>query len=63
MLPSSHFGPTMVKIFPKPNVWKDSKESFAKMNKHSNLKHKIGIQIIEVQRVKIEKTAKEGRNW
>jgi hypothetical protein len=52
----------MVKVFPKPKVWKNSKESFVKMNKHSKLKHKIGIQMSEVQRVKIEKTAEERRN-
>jgi hypothetical protein len=63
MLPSSHPGPTMVKVFLKPKVWKNSKESFAKMNKHDNLKDKIGIQMSEVWRVKIEKTVKEGRNW
>jgi hypothetical protein len=43
MLPSSHPGPAMVKILPKPKVWKNSKESFTKMNKHSKLKHRIGI--------------------
>jgi hypothetical protein len=43
MLPSSHPGPTMVKVFPKPKVWKNSKESFTKVNKQSNLKHIIGI--------------------
>jgi hypothetical protein len=63
MLPSSHPGPTMIKVFPKPKVWKNSKESFVKMNKHDNLKHKIGIQMSEVQTVKNEKTTKEGRNW
>jgi hypothetical protein len=62
MQPSSHPGPIMVKVFPKPKVWKNSKESFTKMNRHSNLKHIIGIQMSEVKRVKIEKTAKEGRN-
>jgi hypothetical protein len=62
MLPISHPGPTMVMVFPKPKVWKNSKESFVKMNKHSKLKHKIGIQMSEVQRVKIEKTAEERRN-
>jgi hypothetical protein len=33
------------------------------MNKHDNLKHIIGIQMSEVQRIKIEKSAKQGRNW
>jgi hypothetical protein len=63
MLPSSHPKPTMVKVLPKLKVWKNSKKNFTKMNKHSNLKHIIGIQMRKVQRVKIEKTTKEGRNW
>jgi hypothetical protein len=53
----------MVKVFPKPKVWKNSKKSFAKMNKHGNLKHRIEIQMSEVQRIKFENTSKEGRNW
>jgi hypothetical protein len=53
----------MVKIFPKPKVWKNSKKRFAKMNKHDNLKHKIGIQMSKVLRIKNNKTTKEGRNW
>jgi hypothetical protein len=60
MLPSSHPGPAMVKIIPKPKVWKNSKESFAKVNKRSNLKHGVGIQMRKVQRVKIEETTKKG---
>jgi hypothetical protein len=63
MLPSSHPGPAMVTVLPKPKVWKNSKEIFAKVNKHNNLKHIIGIQMRKVQRVKIEKTTKKGRNW
>jgi hypothetical protein len=62
-MPSRHPRPTMVKVLPKPKVWKNSKECFPKVNKHNNLKHKIRIQMRKVQRVKIEKAAKEGRNW
>jgi hypothetical protein len=43
MLPSSHPGPTMVKVFPKPKVWKNSKESFAKMNKTTIWSTKLGF--------------------
>ena len=43
MLPSGHPGPAMVKVLPKPKVSKNSKESFIKVDKHSNLKHRIGI--------------------
>jgi hypothetical protein len=63
MLPSGHPGPTMVKVFPKPKVWKNSKESFAEVYKHSDLKHIIGIQICKIQRIIIKKVMKEGRNW
>jgi hypothetical protein len=63
MLPSIHLGSAMVKVLPKPKVWKNSKESFAKVDKHSNLKHRIGIQMRKVRIVKIEKTTKKGRNW
>jgi hypothetical protein len=41
-------------------VWKNSKENFAKMDKHNNLKHIIGIQMRKIQRVKIKKTTKKG---
>jgi hypothetical protein len=63
MLSSIHLGLAMVKELPKPKVWKNSKESFAKVDKHNNLKHRIGIQMRKVRRVKIEKTMKKGRNW
>jgi hypothetical protein len=63
LLPSSHPRLAMVMVLPKPKVWKNSKESFTKVNKHNNLKHRIGIQMRKVQRVKIEKTMKKGRNW
>jgi hypothetical protein len=43
MLPSGHSRPTMVKVLPKPKVWKNSKESFTKVDKHNNLKRRIGI--------------------
>jgi hypothetical protein len=60
MLPSIHLGSVMLKVLPKPKVWKNSKESFAKVDKHSNLKHKIGIQMLKVRIVKIKKTTKKG---
>jgi hypothetical protein len=53
----------MVKVLPKPKVWKNSMEGFAEVNKHNNLEHKIGIYMGEVQRIKNEKVTKEGRNW
>jgi hypothetical protein len=43
MLSSSHPGPTVVEVLPKPKMRNNSKESFAKMNKHSNLKNIFGV--------------------
>jgi hypothetical protein len=43
MLSSSHPGPTVVEIFPKPEMSKNSKESLAEVNKHDNLKNRIGV--------------------
>ena len=43
MLSSSHPGPTVVKVLPKPKVRKNPKEDLTKMNIHSNLKYRIGI--------------------
>jgi hypothetical protein len=63
MLPSSHPGTAMVKVLSKPKVWKNSMETFAKVDKHNNLKHRLGIQMHKIQRVKIKKTTKNGRHW
>jgi hypothetical protein len=43
MLSSSHPRPTVVKIFPKPEMRKNSKERLAKMHKNDNLKNRIGV--------------------
>jgi hypothetical protein len=43
MLSSSHPVATVVKILPKPKMRKNSKESFAEVNKNANLKNKIGV--------------------
>jgi hypothetical protein len=43
-------------------VRKNSKVGFAQMNKDRNLHNGIGIQVSQIQIVKVQETAKEGRN-
>jgi hypothetical protein len=45
MLPFGHPRLTMVKVFPKPKVWENSKEE---VDKHGDLKHRIGIQMRKI---------------
>jgi hypothetical protein len=43
MLSSSHTGPTVVKIPPKPKVGKDSKKGLAHEHENGNLKNEVRI--------------------
>jgi hypothetical protein len=43
MLSSGHPRPTMVKVFPKPEMRKNSKQSFKEVDKNNNLKNRIGF--------------------
>jgi hypothetical protein len=43
MLSSGHPGLTVVEVFPKPEMRKDSKESFAEVHKNGNLKNTIVV--------------------
>jgi hypothetical protein len=43
MLSSSHPRPIVVEILPKPKMRKNPKESFVEVNKHGNLKNRIGV--------------------
>jgi hypothetical protein len=43
MLSSSHPRPIVVEILPKPKMRKNSKESFAEVNKNNNLKNRIRV--------------------
>jgi hypothetical protein len=43
-------------------VRKNSKVGFTQMNKDRNLQNRIGIQVSQIQIVKVKETAKEGRN-
>jgi hypothetical protein len=43
-------------------VRKNSKVGFAQMNKDRNLQNRVGIQVSQIQIVKVKEIAKEGRN-
>jgi hypothetical protein len=43
MLSLGHPRPTVVEIFPKPKMRKNSKERLTEMNKHGNLKNRVGV--------------------
>jgi hypothetical protein len=62
VLPPSHPGPTMIQVFPQTKVRKNPKVGFAPMNKNRNLQNRVGIQMSQIQMVKVKETAKEGRN-
>jgi hypothetical protein len=48
--------------FTQTEVRKNSKVGFAQMNKDRNLHNRVGIQVSQIQIVKVKETAKEGRN-
>jgi hypothetical protein len=62
VLPPSHPGPTMIQVFPQTKVRKNSKVGFAQMNKNRNLQNRVGIQMSQIQMVKVKETTKKGRN-
>jgi hypothetical protein len=43
-------------------VRKNSEESLTQMNKDRNLQNRIGVQMSQIQIIKVKETAKEGRN-
>jgi hypothetical protein len=54
--------PTMIQVLPQTEVRKNSKVGFAQMNKDRNLQNRVGMQVSQIQIVKVKETAKEGRN-
>ena len=52
----------MIQVLPQTKVRKNSKVGFAQMNKDRNLQNRVGIQVSQIQMVKVKETAKEGRN-
>ena len=52
----------MIQVLPQTEVRKNSKVGFTQMNKDRNLQNRVGIQMSQIQIVKVKETAKEGRN-
>jgi hypothetical protein len=52
----------VIQILPQTKVRKNSKVGLAQMNKDRNLQNRVGIQVSQIQIVKVKETAKEGRN-
>jgi hypothetical protein len=53
----------MVKVFPQAKVWINSQEGLAEVNEHDNLKHGVGIQMSQVERIEVNETTEKGINW
>jgi hypothetical protein len=52
----------MIQVLPQTKVRKNPKVGFAQMNKNRNLHNRVGIQMSQIQMVKVKETTKEGRN-
>ena len=52
----------MIQILPQTEVRKNSKVGLAQMNKDRNLQNRVGIQMSQIQIVKVKEISKEGRN-
>jgi hypothetical protein len=52
----------MIQVFPQTKVRKNSKVGFAQVNKNRNLQNRVGIQMSQIQMVKIKETVKERKN-
>jgi hypothetical protein len=53
----------VIQVFPQTKVRKNSKVGFTQMDKDRNLQNRVGIQMSQIQIVKVKETAEEGRNW
>jgi hypothetical protein len=62
MLPPSHPRATVIQVFPQTEVRKNSKVGLTQVNKDRNLQNRVGIQVSQIQMVKVKETAKERRN-
>jgi hypothetical protein len=52
----------MIQVLPQTEVRKNSEENLTQMNKNRNLQNRIGVQMSQIQTIKVKETAKEGRN-
>jgi hypothetical protein len=62
VLSPSHPRTTVIQILSQTEVRKNSKVGLTQMNKDRNLQNRVGIQVSQIQIVKIKETAKDGRN-
>jgi hypothetical protein len=53
----------VVQVLPQAEVWQNTKESFAQVNKNGNLQNGIGIQVGQIQVIEVKETAEERGNW
>jgi hypothetical protein len=53
----------VIQVLPQTEVRKNSKVGLAQMDKDRNLHNRVGIQMSQIQIVKVKETAKEGRDW
>jgi hypothetical protein len=53
---------TLIQILPQTEVRKNSKVGLAQMNKNRNLQNRVGIQVSQIQIIKVKETTKEGGN-
>jgi hypothetical protein len=60
MLPPSHPGPTMIKIFPETEVGENPEKGLKQMYENGNLQNGIRVQMRQVQLVEINETAEKG---
>jgi hypothetical protein len=52
----------MIQVLPQTEVRKNSNVGFTQMNKDRNLQNRVGVQVSQIQIVKVKETVKEGRN-
>jgi hypothetical protein len=52
----------MIQVLPQTKVRENSKVGFAQVKKDINLQNRVGIQVSQIQMVKVKETAEEGRN-
>ena len=52
----------MIQVLPQIEVRKNSKVGLAQMDKDRILQNRVGIQMSQIQIIKVKETAKEGRN-
>jgi hypothetical protein len=52
----------MIQVLPQTEVRENSKVGFTQVNKDRNLQNRVGIQVSQIEMVKVKETTKEGRN-